>query len=203
MQNFFLLLLLSSMSRSQWWLIWFKYDSFYYIFWTVDSLATKLGLMIHHRMPEYPVVKVGLLHSESRSQQRIKMLMFVQMISSKPPSILFPNFVLWCIIMQELLWSKYDSVCCIFWIADSFAAKLCLIVHYHKPECFMEKLDCCVQGQGHSKISKCHWWYFLKCWTFYYQTLYGNATLWARLSLKKIVFVFFLSSRSSSQLQII
>ena len=39
----------------------------------------------------------------------------------------------------------------------SFCYKLGLIVHYHKPECFMEKLDCCVQGQGHSKISKCQW----------------------------------------------
>ena len=46
---------------------------------------------------------------------------------------------------------------CMFWTADPFATKLGLIVHYHKPECFMEKLDCCVQGQGHSKISKCQW----------------------------------------------
>ena len=38
-----------------------------------------------------------------------------------------------------------------------FATKLGLIVHYHKPECFMEKLDCCVHGQGHRKISKCQW----------------------------------------------
>ena len=42
------------------------------------------------------------------------------------------------------------------WTACPFATKLGLKVHYHKPECFMEKLDCCVQGQGHSKISKCH-----------------------------------------------
>ena len=32
-----------------------------------------------------------------------------------------------------------------------------VIVHYQKPECFMEKLDCCAQGQGHSKISKYQW----------------------------------------------
>ena len=81
--------------------MWFEYDSLYYIFLTVDSLATKLGLMIHHCMPEYPVEKVGLLHSGSRSQQRVKMLMFVQMISSIPPNILFPNLVLWCIIMSQ------------------------------------------------------------------------------------------------------
>ena len=29
---------------------------------------------------------------------------------------------------------------------------LVLMVHYHKKECLMEKWDCCVQGQGHSKF---------------------------------------------------
>ena len=85
------------------------------------------------------------------------MLMFVQMVAFKSPSILFANLVLWCIIMQELIWSKYDNVYCIFWTADPFATKLGLIVHYHKPECFMKKLDCCGQGQSHSKISQCQW----------------------------------------------
>ena len=46
---------------------------------TVDSLATKLGLKIHHQKPECPVKKIGLLISGSKSQQRIKMLMFFQM----------------------------------------------------------------------------------------------------------------------------
>ena len=95
----------------------------------------------------------------------------IQMISSKPPIILLPNFVLWCIIMSQsvmqkdwfaifivkVLWPKYDNFYCIFWTADSFATKLGLIVHYHKPECLMEKLDCCVRSQGHSKISQCQW----------------------------------------------
>ena len=97
------------------------------------------------------------LHSGSRSHWKVKMLMFVQVISSKPPNILFPNLVLWCIIMQEFMWSKYYNVYCIFWTADPFATKLGLIVHYHKPECFVERLDCCVQGKGRSKISKCQW----------------------------------------------
>ena len=97
--------------------------------------------------------------------------MFVQMISGgkKLPKTVLPNLVLWCIIMQELIWSKYDNVYCIFWTADHFATKLGLIERYHKPECFMEKLDCCVQGQGHSKISKCQCLsrsYFLHHWTF-------------------------------------
>ena len=43
-------------------------------------------------------------------------------------------------------------------------------------------------------------WYFLNCWTFYHQTWYGDATLWARLSFKKIDL---LSPKSRSQLRII
>ena len=60
-------------------------------------------------------------------------------------------------LLQELIWSNYDSFFCIFWTTDPFATKLGLTVHYHKPECFIDKLDCCVQGQGHSKISNCQW----------------------------------------------
>ena len=48
----------------------------------------------------------------------------------------------------------------------------------------MEKLDCCVQGKGHSKILKCQW--------MFVQILFSEslnlfaASLWARLSFKKI-----------------
>ena len=164
----FLLLLLSSRSRSQRELIWSKHDSFYYIFWTVDSLATKLGLMIHHQKPECPVKKIGFLHSVS--QWRVKMLMFVQLISSKPPNILLPNLILWCIIMswnahrkigllfsgsrsqQGLIWPKYDSFYYIFWTAHSFATKLVLIIHYHKPEWGMEKLYFCSKSRSHQNF---------------------------------------------------
>ena len=58
---------------------------------------------------------------------------------------------------QGLICSKYDSFYYIFWTVDPFATKMGLVVHYHKPKCLMEKLECCVQGQGHHKISKCHW----------------------------------------------
>ena len=99
------------------------------------------------------------------------MFMFFQ-ISSRPSNILLPNLVLWCITIsgsacrkigllflrsrsyQELIWSKYDSFCNICWTADSLATKLGLMAHYHKPECFMEKWDCCVQGHGHSKFTR-------------------------------------------------
>ena len=56
--------------------------------------------------------------------------------------------------------SSYDQQCdnfyCIVETADPFVTRLGLIVHYDKPECFMEKLDYCVQGQGHSKnLNEC------------------------------------------------
>ena len=35
---------------------------------------------------------------------------------------------------QRLVWSKYDSFYNILWTSDPFATKLCLVVHYHKPE---------------------------------------------------------------------
>ena len=109
------------------------------IFWTIDSLATKLGLMIYHHKPECPVKEVGLLHSGSGSQWRVKMLLFVQMIFYKPPSILFPRLILWCIIMQELIWSKYDNFYCIFWTAKPFATKLGLIVQCHNQSVLWRK----------------------------------------------------------------
>ena len=49
--------LLSSKSRSQRGLTWSKYESFYYIFWTVNSSAKKLSLMRHHHKPECLVKK--------------------------------------------------------------------------------------------------------------------------------------------------
>ena len=121
--------LLSSGSMSQRGFIWSKYDSFCYIFWTVDSLVTKLGLMIHHHMPECLMKNNGSLHSRARSQQRVKISVFVQIISFKPPNILLPNLVWWCSKMSYsvmwnkncllssmsrsqwgLIWSKYDSI---------------------------------------------------------------------------------------------
>ena len=101
----FVVVFASSRSRPQRGLIWSKCDSFYYIFRTVNSLATKLCLMIHHHKPECPVKKSWITNSGSRSQWMVKISMFVRMISSKPPSILFPNLVLWCIMRK----SSYDQ----------------------------------------------------------------------------------------------
>ena len=161
---------LFSKSSSQRGLTWAKYGSFYYIFWTVDSLAFKLGLMIHHHKPECPVKNIRLLPSGSRSQWRVKMLVFVQMIFSKPPNILFPNLVLWCIIMSRRVMQKdWFAIFKVKVTASAHMIKIWQFLLYllncwsfcyqtwfnsnnHKPMCFMKKLDCYVQGQGHRKI---------------------------------------------------
>ena len=107
------------------------------------------------------------------------------MIASNPLSILCPNLVLWCIIMHSS--SKYDSVYCIFCTADPFATKLGLIVHYHKPECFMEKLDCCVQGQGHSRISNYQWMFVQMLSSETLNLLLLNLVWWCNI-MSQIVF---------------
>ena len=52
-------------------------------------------------------------------------------------------------------------------------------------------------SQQNFKLSR---WYLLKHWIFYCQTCYSDASLWIRLSFKKIGLLW---SRSGSQLQII
>ena len=155
--------------------------------------------MVHHQKTECPVKKNWLMHSGSRSQWWVKMLMFVQKISSKPPNIVFPNLVLWWIMSQSVMQKDWFDIykvkvtarahmiktwqfLHIFRTADSFATKLGFIVHYHKPECFTEILDCYVQN-----VNEClSTWYLLNCWTVYHQPRCVDASLWARLSFKKI-----------------
>ena len=104
--------------------------------------------------------------------------------------------------LQELVWSKYDNFYCIFLIAVPFATKLSLVVHYHEQECFMEKLDCCVQGQGHSKISKCQWMFIQLISSESLNLLLPNLVWWC-IIMSQVVFqkIGLLSSRS--QLRII
>ena len=54
------------------------------------------------------VKRIGILHLRSRSQWRVKMSIFVQMISSKLPNILLPNLLLWCIFMNQSACKKTD-----------------------------------------------------------------------------------------------
>ena len=147
--------------------------------------------------------KNRLLHSGSKSQRRVKMLIFVQMISFKLPNSLFPNLVLWCFIIQELIWSKYDKFYCIFWIDDFFSTKLGLIKHYHKPECYMEKLDCCVQGQGHSNTSKYQWMFIQMMFSESLNLLLPNLVWWCSIMSQSVMrdclLLLSLPSRSRSQ----
>ena len=46
---------------------------------------------------------------------------------------------------------RYDCFHHIYWTADLSAIKCKWMVLYHKLECFVQKLDCCFQGQGHSE----------------------------------------------------
>ena len=156
------------------------------------------------------------MHSRCWSQWRVKMS--VQVISFKSPNILLPNLVLWCLItslsackkisllfsrsrsQQGVIWSKYDGFYYTFWTADRFATKLGLIVHYHKPEYLMEKLDWSRSQQSFKMLMNVcpdgTFWiakpFITKFWIF--------TSLWARLSFKKIGL---LSSRSRSQWRII
>ena len=75
----YLMFLLSSRSRSQRGLVWSKYDSFSYIFWTVVILATKLGQMIHHHKLECPVKISNYCIRGQGEGWRVIMVIFVQM----------------------------------------------------------------------------------------------------------------------------
>ena len=84
-------------------LMWSKYDSFYYIFWTADPFATKLGLMAHHHKLDCQVKRLdcyfqGQGHSKGSYDQNM--------------TVSFYYFL---------------------WTIDSSATKLCLMIHHLKP----------------------------------------------------------------------
>ena len=166
--------LLPSRSRSQRGLIWSEYGSF---FWTADSMATRVGLMIHYHKPECLVEKLdyciqGQSHSEGSKCQCLSTWYFLkcQIFVAKLGIVMHhheleccPEWLVCCFQGQHHskgYMIKYDSFNYSFWTADPFATKLSLIEHYHEPECLIKKLDYCVQGQGHNKISKCQWMFF-------------------------------------------
>ena len=165
MQNFFFYL--QCQGDRQQGLMWPKYDSFYYIFWTVDPLATERG----YQMPEF-LVKIldyciqGQGHSEGSKCQCLSRWYLLNRLtfcyqtlyrdaSHDPECLQKAWFAIFKVkVVARAYMIKNDSFFYTFWTADPFATKFGLIVHYHKPEGHMEKLDCCFQGQGHSKMSK-------------------------------------------------
>ena len=96
--------------------------------------------------------------SWSRSQQRVKMLMFVQIISSKAPDILFPNSVLWCITMSRSIMQKD-------WFTI-FKVKVTARAHMIKIWQFLL--------------------YVLNFWSFCYQTWFDSTLSLARVSYGEI-----------------
>ena len=134
------------------------------------------------------------------------MLMFVWIISSKPPHILFPILVLWCIIMSQSVMQKdWFSIFKAKVTARAFMIKLWQFLLYllncwsfcyqtwfvstlsWARECFMEKLDCFVQGQGHSKISKCQWMFVEMIFSELLCVLLPNLVWWC-IIMSQIVF---------------
>ena len=122
---------------------------------TISTVSFELLiLLLHYHKLECFMEKLDCcVQGQGHSKISKWLWKFVRMIPAESMNLYnqtwFGDASLW----QELI-SKYDHVYCIFWTADPCATKLGLIVHYHKAECFMKKFDCCVQGQGHSKISK-------------------------------------------------
>ena len=111
--------------------------------------------------------KSGLLGSRSRSRQKFKLLVNVcpddifwtadhfdaklgMVMRHHKPECQAGKLVHW-----GLIWSKYYYFYSIFSTADQFATKLGLVLQHHKPERPVQKLGYYVEGQGHSKGSKC------------------------------------------------
>ena len=90
------------------------------------------------------------------------MLMFVKMVFSNPPNILFPNLVLWCIIMSQNVTQK-----------DWFAI-------------FKVK----VTARAHMINTWQYLLYLLNCWSFYYQTWFDSTLSWASVLQRNWIVVF-------------
>ena len=61
----------------------------------------------------------------------------------------------------------------IIWIAEPFVTKPSMVIYHYKPECHVQKMGHCLQGQGHSNWVWVHtmksWLfllYVLNCWFF-------------------------------------
>ena len=133
------------------------------------SVCNQTYLVQHHKL-ECPMEKTdycsqGQGHREDSKCQWV----FVQIISSELQNILSPNLVWWCSTMSQSVMPK--TLLAIFkvkvtarlhmtkvWLYLLYlqncwfsATKLGLIIHHHKPECLMKKLNYCIQGQGHNK----------------------------------------------------
>ena len=127
--------------------------------------------MHHHELECRAKRFVGYFQGQDHSKGLYDQNMTVPTVSSKFLILLLQNLVLQCIIIsQSVLWRNWIVV-----FRIKVTAK------------FQNANDC---------LSRCC---LLKCWTLCYQTWYGDASSWAKLSSKNIGL---LSSRSRSQWRI-
>ena len=74
--------------------------------------------------------KKGFLHWRSRSQRRVKISMFVLVISSKLPNILLPNLVLWCFMSRSLMQKDWFAIFKVKVTARAHMIKIWLFLLY-------------------------------------------------------------------------
>ena len=85
--------------------MWSKYDSFYYIFWTADPLAIKLGLI--YIIKSKSVLRRNWIAVKVKDTAKSKcQWMFVQTISYQSLNCLQLNLVWWCVIMDHIVFPK-------------------------------------------------------------------------------------------------
>ena len=139
----------------------------------ISSKPPKIGIVMHHLEPECHVKRlVCYFQDQGHSKGWYDQNMTVSTIFSELMICLLPNLVWYCIIITlSILWR--------FWIAVfkvKATAKFQNVNEYLSRPYLLNHLD------------------------FSYRTWYGDASSWARLSVKKNGF---LSSRSRSQCRII
>ena len=140
------------------------------IFWTSEHFVTKLGMVMQHHEPE--------CHAGKRMFSIFKVKVTARAHNYN----------------QNMALSSISSELLISWQPNS--VRWYIII---SQSVLWQKLDCCVQGKGHSEGLKCKClsrWYLLNLQIFCYQTWYCDASTWAGVSCKKIGLLF---SRSRSQ----
>ena len=153
--------------KSQKGLVWSKYDSFYYILWTADPFATKLGLIVRYYKPECLMKELdrcvrGQGHSTASKCKRL----FTLMLSSEMLNLILPNLVRWCIIMSQIVFQKY-------WFA---VVKVNATVkdHVTKDDFLIYLLTC----WSFCNLNHLVWWQLIMSWIVLWKG--WSALLWSR-----------------------
>ena len=158
--------LLSSRSRSQQELIWLKYDSF-----TVSSkllISWQSNLIWWYIIISQCLVKKGdnciqdqghnegsKCHCLSRWYLLNSQTLQYQTWYCDASSCAEVHAIDWFALSMVKVTARAHVIKLWEFLLYLLNHLLHYLVHYHEPDCLMEKLDCSVEGQGHSKISEC------------------------------------------------